>query len=523
MNEILIKNSKLKLTRLSFTKGDSSIYLDESLKKNLKYQEIYFISRSENSIIIRLVHNQSKHIGIPSMMNYEEAWVLERTKTKNISAEPYDEAQSEILRYVIVPLTYHHVSTAEIFIQALGDIKIQKLFYESYGDKKLRDFQEFLLNYETKKDSIKDPKISNYSPIYQNTRRYSVFDLIDDLVKDKADILTDSELIGKYLRISSAVDTGAKFVHEKWSRITGKLGNKRRANMSLTFMGKVKVNIPENEFDIEPGDREFPAFRSVCLIKDGSIWMPKIGVRLHSKKLIQKLRMLRVISEDLLFDGEYTLDLTKLPVVNRNYTRKIDAGSIFYPEIQNKLAKIAISYLDRKIWMKKMKLKVYPEKRDLDVKEEVDKKKEFLKNLGIYDDEFYPVKYKTIDPKHSYSTTEIERKIVGLPEDFKLHLHKHINKGKCSNVIIEKLLAKIDKEILRGKDLNMLREYYINFEKTTRSKIIENNFRLILNKNLTVKERKREKKIESGTTYSIVSMREVIKGKFKISSKEIPV
>ncbi len=126
-------------------------------------------------------------------------------------------------------------------------------------------------------------------------RNYASRDeLIDDLVKDKADILTDSELIGKYLRISSAVDTGAKFVHEKWSRITGKLGNRRRANMSLTIMGKVKVNIPENEFDIEPGDREFPAFRSVCIIKDGSIWVPKIGVRLHSKKLIQKLKMIKV-------------------------------------------------------------------------------------------------------------------------------------------------------------------------------------------------------------------------------------
>lgn len=520
MREILIKNSKLKLTKLNFNPGDLDVYLDSSIKKNMKYQELYEIKRGvTNLVTCRKVYGQVGKIDISfSGLDVSEIWVLEKTNTKNSDYE-YDALDSEIVRLVASYLSSSHVPVAEVFIQALGDLKLQRLFYEAYGEERLSKLTFALLNYETVKDKLEEPRIDHYSPIYQSTRRYSVYDLIDDLVKDKAEVLTDADLIGKYLRISVGVETGAKFIHEKWSKVTGKLGNKRRANMSLTFVGKVKVEIPENEFDIEPGSREFPAFRSLCIIRDGSLWMPRIGVKLKSRDLIGKLKGIGVITGTLLFDGEYTLDLTKLPIVNRHYTRGVNPGSIFYPEIENRLSRIAITYLDRKIWMAKEKLDKYPEKRDEIVKKETDKKKEFLRSLGIYDDDFYPPKYesKTVS---SYEATEVERKIVGLPDEYGQHITNHINKGKCKNTMIETWLTRLDELISGGRSLSDLKEFYTIQEKNTKARIVDTNFRLILNKKMEIS---RTSRADEGKLYPLVYMGESVKGRFKISTKQIPI
>ena len=201
MSEIYIKNSKLKLKRLNFDARDSKIYIDPEDKKSYRYQEIYFMNLGGETLKGMSIYGLKGLIKLDSSSysSFNEAWIIVNGSEKYKDDE-YQDDEKKIIRFVTSGLIRSgRIKVAETLLQALGDMKLQKLFYEAYGEK-LKEFAIGILHYDSAKISG-DSILEKYLPIYQGTRRYGVYDLINDIVRDGSEVLTDSELIGKYLKI----------------------------------------------------------------------------------------------------------------------------------------------------------------------------------------------------------------------------------------------------------------------------------------------------------------------------------
>lgn len=157
--------------------------------------------------------------------------------------------------------------------------------------------------------------------------------------------------------------------------MTGTIGNKRRANLGICFDTNVVVNIPENTVGIEPGEKTYKTRQSICLVKDGLLNQSLIGVMI-SNKLAGKFKRLGIIKSELVFSGEYLIDISSLPVVTKCAIRDISSYYLSRLEVKYKLAAIANEYIQE----------YYPEKVTLDPKIE------FLKSLGIVGDYYFPKK-----------------------------------------------------------------------------------------------------------------------------------
>ena len=494
MKTIEIKKEKLKLTRITtWRKGDNRIYLEPGLKNAMRIQKIVFInpSASPRKYNAFSVIGKTEMIeGMDSVKDFPEAWVLERMAEKSKRTEDYSMEEIRIINAFCASILNKHVPLVEALLQAVKNGSTLKSFYETFGTVGFERFKtELLLDYPRRRGTSKSP-VSDYSPIYQRTRRYGVLDLMNDLVKDETYIMTDPELIKKYQPITRLRETGGKFIYSEWSKVISKQGNRTRANLSLVFQGKIEVEVPENEFGITPGTRQLDALRSFCIIKDGVLWTPKLGIKTDNKHLINRLKMTGCIEGTLVFENEYLLDLTKLPIVGRDFVKRMPASAILSPEINLRLAHISQAYLRRLMWMKEKGITIWPlEKENEEEETEADK---FLHSLGIWGNKYYPPKTTSGDYLgFVYKSTEIVKRISGLPESFYNHLTAHINKGKASSPVIEERLREIDGELKAGKTFEELLEKYEYLEKANRERAVETNLKLIMTKNLAVEDKHR--------------------------------
>ena len=125
-----------------------------------------------------------------------------------------------------------------------------------------------------------------------------------------------------------------------------------------------------------------------------------------------------------------------------------------------------------------------------------------------------------LEEEDCYEATEVNRKIVGLPEDYRVHITNYINHHSCRNRIIMKFLVRVDEEI-KKHGIEKLKEKYTQAREEAKKKIIDTNFRLILSKNLTINYRVDQ--VESGKLYNLVAMGETVQARFKVSSRPIRV
>ena len=482
MDTINIKNSKIRLIRVeSYKQGDKRIYFDNSLKETLRYQELIFMDLSSSTVSrseVLKVHGISGFVDIEKFSTYSELWVMQTSNKKYGDSEEYDNADVKVIRAIASAFLPDHVSIVESLLQAVGDKHLLKLFYETFGMRGIEKFKYLLLSPITESHDKFTPSITS---VYQRTRRYGVLDLINDLVSDKSYILTDPELIKKYVPITEIRKTSGKFVYSDWSQIVGKTTNTTRANLSLSFRGSIEVSVPENEFGIESGVRTLKAIRSFCIIKDGTLWTPMLGVRTLNKKLVSKIRSTGAIEMEL-GENEYFINLTKLPLVGRSFIRRISPESLFLPEINIRLSGMSSCYIRRLKWMSEKGIHVWPKDRDEVEESESDK---FLHGLGIYGDTYRPPHTEKGDELGmTYTSCELIKRVNGLPINFYNHLTSYINKGRCSNKVINRMCSELDKE-LKSSSYDVILEKLEEKRKYWNDIRVMNNFRFILSKNLT--------------------------------------
>lgn len=463
LKEIEINNSKLKLVSYQYTPGEELVNKD-----NLRYHIAISLSGQSVTAI--------KNIAVSG-----EYWFIENSSKSFGDNIYYDKVDFKELVLIIKCLTKYflynnnNLEVLEKLILSTKDDAIISKFYDIYGKNDIKDYALLLDNIVNTDNYKQTPCKDTYNNIYTRERNYSVYRLLDELSLEKAEILLDPSLIGDYNAVSKKKVDRRKdneIQYREWSKIYGLTRNKTRANISISYTGKALVQVPNNPYNIVPGEREVSVKKSICIIRDGRLNQDKIGIR-ASSKLISKLKKLGV-AEPLLYKNECLINLSKLPVISK---KDIKLVSSYY------MAKIEASYIVAKVVTEYLDL-FYPEKTITTNYSSIEEKQkdEFLRSIGIVGDFYVPNKADLIN-QDSYTTVElityIDSNIIPQVASKRYSLYRvYKNNGACKNSSINSILRHVD---FTG-DIDKLRKYWKERLDKFAEEIRKRKFQIIMSK-----------------------------------------
>lgn len=382
-----------------------------------------------------------------------------------------DEERSIILEYLKVFNNREDYDPYfESMIYALGDTEIIDKYERSFGPKCNVGVKNLILSKNTE-DLKPYTRVPHSVTISDDTRDYTIIDLMEDLVKDKSKILVDRELLGTYNRITKQVidksKLSSKVDYEEWNKIIGLVDNSKRANLSLSYVVPVSIEVPENTFNIPSGRKELSSIRTVCIIKDGTLWTPKIAIKVNSLDFKNKLKQLPAFECNIVFDDELILDLTKMPI------RQKESGSIkdMLRNVEKNLAigAIQLNYYDKLVYKFKNSIAVVPDKIPKPV---ITDEEKFLHSLGIYGNTYIPRSTKSVKTD-TYTVLSLQSTTT-LMDSFKTRLNKSvkdfINSGKSAGDSIHMILDSFPKPTTLEEAENMLKLAKKEFDLDTKIK-----------------------------------------------------
>ena len=463
LREIEISNSKLKLVSYQYNTKDELVNKD-----SLRYH-IAISLKSQSVTVI-------KNIAIS-----DEYWFIENSNESYGNNIYYNNVDFKDLVLMIKCLTKYflynsnNLEVLEKLILSTKDDTIISKFYDIYGKNDIKDYALLLDNIVNTENYKRVPCKNLYNNMYTRERNYSVYKLLNELSFERAEILLDPSLVGDYNAVSKRKVDRRKdneIQYDKWSKIYGLTKNKTRANISISYTGKALVQVPNNPYNIIPGEREVNVKKSICIIKDGKLNQNKIGIR-ASSKLVGKLKKLGV-AEPLLYKNECLVNLSKLPIISK---KDIKLVSSYY------MAKIEASYMVAKVVTEYLDL-FYPEKvittNYLNLEEK--QKDEFLRSIGIVGDFYVPNKADLVN-QDSYTTVElvtnIDSNIIPQVASKRYNLYRvYKNNGACKNASINSILRHVD---FTG-DIDKLRKYWKERLDKLAEEIRKRKFQIIMSK-----------------------------------------
>ena len=479
MNDIIISGEKFYLKNLKYIRGVCQIEINREVKRVLRYQKLFLIRETDYEVV-----DLSGLFTINVSPDYDEAYVIVRTKEPTLKEVRYDEDDIRIIKCIIHYFSGIKPEITEKLCKAIG-YNILSEYHCSFGISMLSKFRSTLFD--------KNPiKIGRPDILYYGRPKYSLLDLMKDFSKTPdLQIFLDPELIGKYKRISRRVEDGSKVLKDRWAKFIGVAGNRTRANISLKTLSKVKVMVPENDKGVEPGEKILTSLRSFTLVVDGKLNMEEIGIKTSRTDLIGKLKRLGIV-EPMLFEGEYVINLTQLPLFRK--LPSISSYQLGYAEFKVKESDIMLKFINLLIYRQEKELKELPRK----IKEPEQEKSEselFLESLGIFGDVYYPGKTKTVTSEKFYMATEIEGKVKGIPENLYPNLRDYINTGSCKNAVIMKALIGLAglREEIDLKKLTEIRKGVEKEKKIRADRLKSLKYRVISGKTLTFTDQQLEK------------------------------
>ncbi len=485
--KIKIKNSRLELERVN-----SLLDLPEIIgRKDLRYKTIYAINPGSKALgrvpcmscsFRELVANpSSKSI----METFGEYYVITISGTRDPKVV-YTQSEKKILVSVFSGLAdEHRLDTAEIFCHAIGNRELLDMFYSDYGR---MDETRALCQKLTEAPSI--PSLTDTHKLYPHQYqrpRYSIYELLQDLIRTKAYICTDPDLTGKYEKISRNLKKTSETVGDNWNPVVGQSFNKTRANLNLNYMALVKVEVPANSHGVDPGERELKTLRSICLVKDGKVCNTSFGVRIEDRDLRKKLKAAGIVKSELVYAGDYLLDISNLPVISKSRVSGIRSFDLGTAETWYRLSDIALEYIRRREYKERKKLDKIPEKIDF-TDSSMSESELYLASLGIYGEYFYPDK-KVGTVKKVYDTTELigNFKVLPTKETCTKNITRLLNGATKVNPFVSDFLgAYVIPDIDKGVPYKTIEETWERRKNHYRAIIRDLKFRLISGKSLNV-------------------------------------
>lgn len=395
MKEIKILNSNLKLVEVPIDR-DGRISFISTLKNQLRYQDVVLIGTSGFRSLEKI--HDITGVTISKTPKETTAWVIKRTDEVYKDPEELDEKELTIILEFIYQYSSINIELTDLLVNTLGDYKLYKKWNNTYGPIDIKQFQRDVTNIIYHIEEFEpEPYILNNIP--KTGKTYSVQNLLDDLISDKADILVDPELIGEYRKISLGVkfpDDVKKMIHE-WQPVIGILGNKTRANLSLQYNLPVSVPIPKNPY-ISDTERKCFTITAICIVKDGELWTKCLGVRVSSK-LAGKLKRLGLVKMPLLGENEYLINFSEIPVAKKT---KISSYELAKLELRVMISNIALDYLEYKT-------------ENEGTKEKENDEEIFLRKLGIIKNQYYPSQSTSNSSVATYEVSELKAQFTAIP------------------------------------------------------------------------------------------------------------
>lgn len=284
-----LKNVKYELVEL----GEGSI---KELKPKLPYQLCFGLGKSEYSVDLcgRYSFNTSKSDKEAGTKFY----ALSRIKNVSWCGEYTQNELNILLRILKVSARNLNPRLTEILVRAVDDEIITAAFYDQVTRDKLMERIEQLI--KDKSTYLPGRKLR---PTQFDRQKYSVYQLLKDLVEDKAKIFIDKEYIDcYYTKISASKSLSSR--DGFWGSIVSIQGNQERANLSLLVR------------DINTG-----GLLSYCVVKDGATWMTEMIIKINSRHLRSRLYGAKLIEDKFLGDKEFYLNLRNIPVIGKRYLR----------------------------------------------------------------------------------------------------------------------------------------------------------------------------------------------------------
>jgi hypothetical protein len=489
--EILINNSKFKLTEINCRSIN-----DKSQNKDL-LESFNYISKgvilgpnsNVNNWDYKRFDSILENINLFNrpVPETNRIFIIEKCKLNNTNHK-YKEEELCIMSGVCQALIREHSSKLSVykkleiiegFVRAIGRAKPIMHFY-TIGSQLSQTYNNLCESLNTTnlfKDEIIDTDTLSF-PLYREGKRYSIYELVDDLIKDNSFILdTNNFKLISPISINKTLETSR--MSDEWCRILGKTGNKKRANLSINFLANICAEIPENNVGIEPGKLHLTSPRKICIVKDGLIINSNITVKINSKELQRKLKKVNIIKERLLYDNELTLNLSSLPIINRNKL-KINIFDVAQTEANYTFSSMACNYLEKLIYMRDKKLTSCPKKI---TKEKSDKEK-YLESLGIYNTTLHSEEVHT-DSNAKYIVNEVTGSLESIPKYYSDNIYCYCHKLKCPTIISD-FLKNIDNK-LKSVSLDDLYKDYKEKYKIYEKKLRDLKFKMLLGRTLNFK------------------------------------
>ena len=408
-NVIKINGTNLSLNNIS---SSNNIIDLSSVKKKMKYQFVVSYNGEINGKSYK-IHETSTY-GQAKIINlgFEDGtWAIITNSKSYFSGENYTKDDLRII-YGFILATYKNgkLDTCENLCLATEDQNIIQKFYSSYGSFKTCKLDDMILNTAWEDDYIPSKSATKNAKIYGG-RRYSIYRLMNDLVKDKSKVLVNKELVGPYHRITpKKEDSNKKYDTDKWWEILDVKGNRRRANLSLVLKSKVIVEIPKNDKRVTPGIRNLNSISSFCLVKDGIHHVKYLGVEINDIKLRRKIKGAGLVEMNLLNDGQYLLNLEKIPVISKSDIKPIKSSEMAKLVLDWLLEDARFNYYNRLIHKNEY------EKNGTKKAVVLDEKEKYLRSLGIYGKNYVPVREKVKFSGNSYDTIDLTMSVKGFPK-----------------------------------------------------------------------------------------------------------
>lgn len=286
-------------------------------KKRLAYQHAVYIEDSGNDFKYVSLCGSYR---LASKDGYS-CYGLSRLRTEAVDRGNYTEGELKILYRLLYSMAKEVKipKFTEILVRGISDVNLTSLFYDKVRSDLFFRYLGDLC------DGIREYKRGEIHVETYNRNRYSIYQLIKDLVKDGSSISINPDLI-KYTRIS--LSKRSERIKEDWAKVVSMQGNKYRANVGILC---------------KP---EAGSFYSMCLVKDGAVHTKTLVVKINDSRLRKKLYSAGLVSGSLVFKNELILDLTKVPVISKrlvsNITEQDYLRSCLNLIVQERAYKIAL-------------------------------------------------------------------------------------------------------------------------------------------------------------------------------------
>jgi hypothetical protein len=312
----------------------------ESVKSSMRYTQFMYI---KNNNVYLVIANGKTSIEIPESV--DKLYYLANKKV----GEELTDYESLLYAMAYANASYLRYNVVEDILGFTKDEKFLDMFSTAYGKQKLFQFQTEIL-----KAAFDESYRGKINPDYKpNVNKYSLVNLMEDLYADEDNqvmvasdrfvynrigaksvnkiVLGDDQVEAlKSARTKKDVDKIQKELAENSVKMTmvdkgypinNFVWNEERANLNAQFMIDVNLELPKNKFGIDSVDSF--VFRNYNLIKDGVLNVAFLPVKLTGFTRSTLMKKCPDALSEVSKDGVTMIDLTKLPLVNKNQSCKV--------------------------------------------------------------------------------------------------------------------------------------------------------------------------------------------------------